>query len=119
MRTKVTIQKKPLEVNIDLLKIEVKTWEDAYNREYDKYRICMKEVKELQSKYNELQIENEWIQVSDRLPKLKIHIDGNTTTRDSTYECIVSDGITSWVDYFTLDEGFHESIIKWRPIPKP
>ena len=79
----------------------------------------LKSVIDMKSRIDELEKNNEWTQVSDRLPKLEIHTVGNITTRDNTYECIVSDGITSWVDYFTLDEGFHKSIIKWRPIPKP
>jgi predicted nuclease with TOPRIM domain len=112
-------QKKPLHNNVDLLKNEVETWQNSYNRVYDKYRKYKTEANQLQSKINELEKENEWTQVSDRLPKLEIHTVGNITTRDNSYECIVSDGITSWVDCFTLDEGFHESIIKWRPIPKP
>lgn len=106
-------------IEIDLLKNEVETWQNSYNRVYDKYRKCKTEAIQLKSKIDEIENDNEWTQVSDRLPKLEIHTVGNTTTRDNSYECIVSDGITSWVDYFTLDEGFHESIIKWRPIPKP
>lgn len=60
-----------------------------------------------------------WIHVKDELPKLKVLVGELITTVENSVEVIVSDGETSWVDYFTLDEGFHKSIIKWQPIPKP
>ncbi len=60
-----------------------------------------------------------WINISDGLPILKRRYEGMLPVVENSVEVIVSDGLTSWVDYFTFDEGFHESVIKWQPIPKP
>lgn len=54
-------QKNPLQDNIDLLKNEVETWQNSYNRVYDKYRKCKTEAKELKSKIDEIKKDNEWI----------------------------------------------------------
>jgi len=106
------LKSKPLQEEVSELKLKCDNWSKMHEE-------MLQLAVEYKSRISELEIKNEWIQVSDRLPRLEIHTVGNITTRNNSYECIVSDGITSWVDYFTLDEGFHKSIIKWRPIPKP
>jgi len=61
---------------------------------------------------------DKWISV-ETPPKLKIIQEGLLTTIQNSVECIVTDGETTWVDYFSFDEGFHESITHYQLLPQP
>ncbi len=60
-----------------------------------------------------------WISVKDALPKLQIFFEEKTLKMNNSIECIVTDGETSWGDFFTADEGFHQSITHWMLLPSP
>ncbi len=61
----------------------------------------------------------EWISVKDELPRLRVFVEGGITKMDNSKEVIVTDGETSWPDYFSADDGFHPSITHWQPFPPP
>ena len=54
-----------------------------------------------------------WTKVTEELPLLKHHMEGEQLVREISTECIVTDGQTVWTDFYTLDEGFHESITQY------
>ncbi len=99
-----------------------KEFEDAIGKEvYRNTKKCIRAAADAvyeihEQKLNEM---SGWISVKDNLPKLKTIRVGTKRMIENSVEVIVTDGDSSWGDFFTLDEGFHPSITYWMPMPPP
>lgn len=62
-----------------------------------------------------------WINVKDRLPELKTYYDKEFggAVREVTKEVIVTDTESVWVEYYSEDLGFHQSITHFMYLPQP